>query len=339
MLLGLLVFLLSVMGIVSLAGAQGPQDWALFGHDNVNHTIVQIDTATGQATLVGPTGFDSGMAALARSNSQVPGPGGTLVDAGSLFGLLRDNALGTDYVVVVDVTTGTARKLVETERQIEGRGIAFGPNDDLYVVEGPSGRLSIVDTVTGAVNLVGDTGFSTSSLEWDSDAGFFYAVAAVKGVEIPNLLIKIDPTDASSEIIGSELVEPPNLDFQGCTIVRSPVTGVWYTVNINTKDLVTLDLTAGQIDSVVGNLGAASSAAVCGTVFAPSAQADLAITKTDDPDPVMAGETLTYTLEITNNGPSDTTGVTVTDALPAEVSFDSATPSQGSCSEAGGTLT
>ncbi len=31
---------------------------------------------------------------------------------------------------------------------------------------------------------------------------------------------------------------------------------------------------------------------------------DLEITKTDDPDPVTAGETLTYTLVVTNNGPS-----------------------------------
>lgn len=64
------------------------------------------------------------------------------------------------------------------------------------------------------------------------------------------------------------------------------------------------------------------------TVFTP---ADLSITKSASPDPVVAGNALTYTLTVTNNGPGDATGVIVTDTLPPEVSLVSATPSQGSC--------
>ncbi len=68
-------------------------------------------------------------------------------------------------------------------------------------------------------------------------------------------------------------------------------------------------------------------------------EADLAIVKSDSADPVAEGTSFTYTLDVTNNGPSDATGVTVTDPLPAGVTFDSATASQGSCSESGGTVT
>jgi uncharacterized repeat protein (TIGR01451 family) len=64
--------------------------------------------------------------------------------------------------------------------------------------------------------------------------------------------------------------------------------------------------------------------------------ADLSITKSGAPDPSLVGGTLTYTLSVTNHGPSTATGVTLTDPLPAEVSFVSASPSQGSCS---GTVT
>lgn len=53
--------------------------------------------------------------------------------------------------------------------------------------------------------------------------------------------------------------------------------------------------------------------------------ADLAITKTDAPDPVDVGGTLTYTLTVINNGPDTATAVSVLDTLPAGVTFVSAT--------------
>lgn len=67
--------------------------------------------------------------------------------------------------------------------------------------------------------------------------------------------------------------------------------------------------------------------------------ANLSLGKTDGPDPVLVGESLTYTLLITNTGPADATGVTLSDTLPAGVAFVSATPGQGNCSKAGGVVT
>ena len=56
-------------------------------------------------------------------------------------------------------------------------------------------------------------------------------------------------------------------------------------------------------------------------------------------DSVIAGDTLTYTLTVVNNGPSDAVDVTVTDTLPADVTFISAAGSQGSgCTEFGGVV-
>ena len=68
------------------------------------------------------------------------------------------------------------------------------------------------------------------------------------------------------------------------------------------------------------------------TKVADIASADLAITKTDAPDPVSVGSNLTYTITVTNNGPNAATNVSVVDTLPASVSFVSSTASQGSCS-------
>ena len=67
-----------------------------------------------------------------------------------------------------------------------------------------------------------------------------------------------------------------------------------------------------------------------------SEPADLSITKSDDPDPAFVGDTITYTLNVRNGGPSTATAVQVTDNLPAGTTFVSATPSQGTCS---GTVT
>jgi uncharacterized repeat protein (TIGR01451 family) len=51
------------------------------------------------------------------------------------------------------------------------------------------------------------------------------------------------------------------------------------------------------------------------------AVADLALSKTAEPNPVNAGERLTFTLTVTNSGPSDAPAVAVVDTLPAEVAY------------------
>ena len=69
--------------------------------------------------------------------------------------------------------------------------------------------------------------------------------------------------------------------------------------------------------------------------------ADFSLTITDSPDPVATNSSLTYTITVTNNGPDATTS-TLTDVLPAGVTYVSATPnpSGGSnCAQAAGTVT
>lgn len=60
--------------------------------------------------------------------------------------------------------------------------------------------------------------------------------------------------------------------------------------------------------------------------------ADVEVTQSALNDPVIPGGTLTYTFQISNNGPSSATGVTLTDPLPGTVTFVSSNTTQGSCS-------
>ena len=61
-----------------------------------------------------------------------------------------------------------------------------------------------------------------------------------------------------------------------------------------------------------------------GSASVSTTSADLSIAKTDSPDPVAAGQSLTYTVSVVNNGPDAAGNTTVTDTLPPGVSFISA---------------
>jgi uncharacterized repeat protein (TIGR01451 family) len=68
------------------------------------------------------------------------------------------------------------------------------------------------------------------------------------------------------------------------------------------------------------------------TVAAPPPVADLSVTKVDDPDPVMLGDNLTYTITVTNSGTIDATNVELLDSLPPETTFESlSAPGGWSC--------
>jgi uncharacterized repeat protein (TIGR01451 family) len=70
----------------------------------------------------------------------------------------------------------------------------------------------------------------------------------------------------------------------------------------------------------------------------PADLADLAITQTDLPDPVLAGERLAYDLGVRNDGPATATGVVALEELDAGVLFLSAAASRGSCGESAGVV-
>jgi uncharacterized repeat protein (TIGR01451 family) len=61
------------------------------------------------------------------------------------------------------------------------------------------------------------------------------------------------------------------------------------------------------------------------------ASADLAIGKVGLPNPVIAGTNLTYTISVSNAGPSAATNVVAKDTIPAQVSVLTVSPSVGSC--------
>ena len=89
---------------------------------------------------------------------------------------------------------------------------------------------------------------------------------------------------------------------------------------LNTATIInTATVTADQADPNPGNNTASASTKVV-------AVSDLSITKSGSPNPVAAGTNLTYTVNVSNAGPSDATNVVFTDNLPAGVTFLHSSP-------------
>ena len=125
----------------------------------------------------------------------------------------------------------------------------------------------------------------------------------------------------------------------GYDLINHKVTCTHGSQTVGAAPAITLIVTAPASPGMIGNSATVSSStsdpvSSNNTKMANTqvnASVDLSITKTDSPDPVSAGGTLTYTVIVTNNGPSPATNVTVTDTLPGSTTYGSATPSQGTC--------
>ena len=104
------------------------------------------------------------------------------------------------------------------------------------------------------------------------------------------------------------------------------------------------DLDAGSVTNVAfatnGVVASPTDTATATATLSPGPIADIAVTKTSAPNPYVAGGTLTYTVTVTNNGPSAVVGAAFTDTVPAAltgVTWTCAiTTGTGACSNGAG---
>jgi uncharacterized repeat protein (TIGR01451 family) len=71
----------------------------------------------------------------------------------------------------------------------------------------------------------------------------------------------------------------------------------------------------------------------------PVQSADLAVSKGVDDASPEEGDTIVYTISVTNNGPHSTTGVVISDTLPGGVTYVTSTATQGSYNDGTGLWT
>jgi uncharacterized repeat protein (TIGR01451 family) len=238
------------------------------------------------------------------------------------------------------MTTGTSGTVLNFS---SGPSVAIPDND-------PAGAYSpiVVSNVTSAISKLTVSLFITHTFDQDltlyliSPGGVTNILSSHNGGSGDNYGGNCSPDtqrttfdDAATTSINSAV--PPFIGtfspqqslaiFNGAT--GTNINGTWL---LHVVDDAQIDL--GSIQCWSLNLAAAQ----CTDGGGECPGSDLALGMVSTPEPLLLGGNLTYTISVTNNGPSSAKNVSVTHLLPANVVFQSVTLSQGSYSLSGGVL-
>jgi len=313
----------------------------LFTLDNTiiaNNGLNGTDSAS-ECDVIG-TVTKSGAGNLVMSNGGCPG---VVVSADPQLGPLQLNTsnppnsgdtptMAIQNGVSPAVDAGDDTTALSTDQ----RGVTRpqGPHSDIgaYEAPPPSADLSIVKAVSSATAVPGDT------------VTYTLAVSNV-GPNDANTVTVTDALPTQLTFVSCSADAGGVCTFSGGTVSVAYATlanGASSTVMINTtlNTGVTDGLTVGNSASVSAasptdpNTGNNSSTAY----FTIHNRADLAVTKAvSSTSPywpatgIEVGDSLTYTVTLTNKGPYDARGVSLTDSAPAGVTFIGCTASTGTC--------
>ena len=240
------------------------------------------------------------------SYGTVPGSHPTAVDAGNITAWRATGlTTGIAYYFVVEAYDGAGNYSAPSAEVIGVPGGSTGPALSLAVADSP-------DPIGPGANL-------TYTLAY-ANGGGAAASAVVITDAVPANTAFVSAT-AGGTLAGGTVTWTPGSLAAGAT------GSVQMIVRVNSPLANGTIITNGGAGIDSAETTAATAAAATTTV---NALPVLSISKTDGPDPVAAGSNITYTLSYANGGSGGATGVVVTDTVPANTTFVSAT--------AGGTL-
>jgi uncharacterized repeat protein (TIGR01451 family) len=323
--------------------------------DATNNSATDSDTATPQADLAvtmtdGKTSVVPGTSNTYTITVSNNGPStvSSLTLTDTIPAALLNPTFGTPSVGTYDATTGVW----------SGLSLASGQNVSITLTGTVDPNLigSLTNTVTvAAPSGVSDTNSANNTAsDTDTPAQADLSVAVSDGKTSvvpgtsnpytitvtnngPSTVSSLTLTDTIPATLLNAIFGTPSVGTYDAT------TGVWSGLSLATGGSVSITLT-GTIDP-----STTSSLSNTVTVSAPSGttdtnlvnnsatdndtatpQADLSVTLTDGVSTVTPGTTNTYTITVTNNGPSTVTSLTLTDTIPAALLNASfGTPSVG----------
>jgi len=314
--------------------------------NNITYTQVVSNTGPGNAasvtlsetapanttgvSLTGPAGWTCTLATRTCTNpSFAPGSPASIT---YVVSVTAGTAAGTAINETASVTSSTTDPNSANNTAVASDVVATATQADLIVTNAaaptsvsPGGNVTFTQTLT---NNGPAAATATSFTEAIPPNMNFQSITIPAGWTCPTL----PPIGGTGTIVCND----------GTNLAVGAANAVTFTivmqVNSNTPSGTNITETAtATATNIVPNL--TTNSASVNVLVASANSADLAIVKTATPNPVTQGTPLTYTLAITNNGPASGTNVTVLDTLPSTVIYLSSTTTQGTCSEAGGTVT
>ena len=308
--------------------------------NNITYTQVVTNAGPSTANVTLSEALPANTAAVSLS-----GPPGWTCNVGTLTCTNLGFAAGSPATITFVVTvSGAATPGTAIKDTVSVSSTAADPN----LVNNSATANDVVATATQA-DLVATNSASPSSVAAGANVTYTQSVQNL-GPAAATTVSFTDPVPPNTTVVSltgpagwtcSIATTPPNCTIGSLaanttanfTLVLQVNAGTPSGTNITETDTATA---ANIVPSLTTNSASATA------VVANANSADMSITKTGAPNPVTEGTPLTYTLVVTNNGPASATTVTVTDALPSVLTYLSSTvtpSSQGSCSEAGGTVT
>ncbi len=222
-----------------------------------------------------------------------------------------------------------------------------------------TGTITNSAVITGMYNANLDNSASTTTMVFEVTAiGLQLSAVPTLAQVGQNLTFTVTATnDGPSNATGVVLTDALPADITSDVIATTSVSGVTASVSggqvnasfgeLDQSDSVSMTITVVPTLAAVSDSPLVDSVTVTDNEYNPNPNTvmnsvpvapvtDLSITMSGNPDSVGAGSNLTYTIKATNSGPSADPAAVVTDELPANVSFVSAT---GGATPSGGILT
>jgi len=298
----------------------GAHPMVLFGASHLGSsgpsTLVAINQHTGGFVEIGPIGSNR-CSAMDTDAS------------GRLLGVCADPSDDSLGVVEIDTATGAGILIAplggpDTIDRVAGASIR-DLDDVLYAglksFTQEFRDLGTIDKDTGLVNRIGPLGSLSglgNAMAWSPDDILFHADDVALNIVNPDTgeTSQVDLLGFDQEPVDLFRINAMDFSLNPGVLFGSLNDGM---PAAPLNFLVTIDTTTAQVNTIGQTRDGLDALAF--VPLPPVLQADLSISKSADIDPIVAGNTLTYTTTVNNAGPDDAQNVVVTDTLPAGVTF------------------
>ncbi|MBI9040706.1 PKD-like domain-containing protein, partial [Lutibacter sp.] len=290
--------------------------------ENVTFTITVTNNGPSDATNIDVTDqLPSGYSFVSASTAN-----GTYDETTGAWtvGSLTNSSVATLTVVATINATGNYTNIAEVTDadQRDPNGVVHGnytsgeiDQDNATILEVPISNLVTTKTVDRSNPNLGDM--------------ITYVITVVNNG--PSNATGVSLTD----ILPIGINYSTHVAYGGTLNTYDAVTGIWNigTLNNNTSATLIVDSTVAVAGTVAQTAIVNSTTAAIGNETDPTnagndldasitvTSTDLVTTKTVDNATPNEGDTIVYTVTVTNNGPSDATGISLTDLLPAGVTY------------------